>query len=646
MKGLFIFIRTLIGTFIRCALVLSVLAGLAWFGLNHVLTSTKPLVVESQVSAAPDNPSQPSREGGIVLSSPSEETVVEPSRQPEVIAQETPSRDLQKEELQPAAVKVVPPKQEALSAQELEAKKAADDLRDRGKYEEAFKLYEGLERTAQKPLFAAYLRFQEGFCRLKVKRYADAHSIWNRLRTSYAQSPYASQSLFIEAEEPVNASQRERMLAELLMSFPKSNEVATVLEKRGQSFFDRKDYAKARDDWKRLAEEFPQNSATERITKNLEIVQLILGGDQKAGNELASESILKRADTLFDRASFEAAGTLYKEAAQKYPTPTQRAHATGRLAQCQQAQGRYLEAFQTLKGLAAQPSEAAAPALGEIVVRATNAKNMDGLRVKATEELLSRYPESFETQQALFIAGSVATAHKNRTEAQKWWNTLLEKYPESEFRIAVERELGLTKADEQAASDKPKELSPLAERQELAKAKAEQQKIWAKEAWSLESQYRDPQASPVERAQAAFEWGECCFNLEQYGKAVQQYQRVWEEFPQSHQAEVAAFRAAQSWFCTDQPKKGEEQSLFFINRYPNSTLRPFALFCLGNRQILYEGNLEKAWVYYDQLMKEYPQQEEAEQARKFWAKVHTLPKQKLKEQVASFVKQQKEKNRS
>ena len=360
---------------------------------------------------------------------------------------------------------------------------------------------------------------------------------------------------------------------------------------------------------------------------------------------LEAESLVKRADALFDRASFSEAARLYEQVTQHST------HAAGRLAQCQQMMGKDTEAFATLQRMTEKNPEGAPQALGEIVVRAAN-KNMSALRQRATQQLLDRYPHTFEAQQAMFVAGSEAMSRKNRTEAQKWWNGLLEKYPETEFREAVEKELDGMKTVGQraplpvrAAAEKSPQQRAREEKEAQEKQLAEDRKRWEQEAWEFEKIYRNVETNAEHKAEAAYQWAERCFAMEQYEKAAQHYQRVWEEFPQSLWAEEAVFRAAQVWFHAEQTQKGIEQSLFLINRFPSSSNRPLVLYCLGNRHILYECDLQKAWPFYDQLMKEYPRHPLTDQTRKFWAKVSKLPKQKLKEQVADFVEKQKRKRK-
>ena len=469
------------------------------------------------------------------------------------------------------------------------------------------------------------------------------------MRSYYPKSSYAPKSLLLEADDPSGAGKAIRLYDEILSKYPVSEEAATILEKRGQQAFDRKDYKGAQENWKRFVEGFPNHAHLTEVQKKLETVELVLGGNE-IGNrqsaigiqQLEAESLVKRADALFDRASFSEAARLYEQVLQKDARSKEGAHAAGRLAQCRQMMGKDQEAFATLQRMTEKNPEGAPQALGEIVVRAAN-KNMGALRQRATQQLLDRYPNTFEAQQAMFIAGSEAMSRKNRTEAQKWWNGLLEKYPETEFREAVEKELGFVK-DPEARSQKPeagkKPSSQQAreEKQTREKQLAEDRKRWEREAWEFEKIYRNVESSPEQKAEAAFQWAERCFCLEQAEKVVQQYQRVWEEFPVSRRAKEAAFRAAQVWFNSAQPRKGVEQFLFFINRFPKSDDRPIALYCLGNRHILYEGNLDKAWCHYEQLIREYPQHPLTDAARKFWARVKGLSKQKLKEQVADFVK--------
>jgi len=525
------------------------------------------------------------------------------------------------------------------------ATKQADDLLARGRHVEAFALYEQIEKKAVgDEELATRARFQQGLCRLKAKRTPDAFSIWSRMRSLAPTSVYASRSLLLEAEEPTNSRKQERLYDEILEKYPKSEQAATILRKRGQAAFDHKDYRKAVASWEQFLAGFPLHPQATAVREKLQTAQLAAGGDSAAAGEAEVANLLKRADALFDKASFAEASRLYQDFLNKSALSKEAGHASGRLAQCQQALGKDKEALQTLQQAILKNPENAAEALGEIVIHATNAR-MEDLRRRATEELLNKYPQAFETQQALFIAGSQAMGRKNRTEAEKWWNMLLEKYPETQFRTVVEKELGALKSKPSTTPGKNKEQIAEAKR-DLEKKRIEDQKRWEKEAWEFETAYRDLKASPEQRAQAAYECTQRLFFLGQYEKTVQRYQSVWEEFPQSPWADQAAFKAAQAWFCGKQPQKGVEQCLFLINQFPDSSLRPLVLIGLGNRCILYEANLKKAWEYYDQLMKEYPEHPLSARARKIWAEASKLSKKDLEAQVADLLKKEKVAERS
>jgi TolA-binding protein len=515
------------------------------------------------------------------------------------------------------------------------AKNKADDLFYRGKYSDAYAVYETAEKYPSKnEEFTASLFLQKGLCRLKEKRASDAFSLWSRMRGLYPKTTAASQSLLLEAEDPTNKGKLDRFYDEILAKYPQSEEAATVLQKRGQTAFDKKDYAKAAEHWAQFVSGFPSHKKFAEVKSKLESAKLAAGGNKAATGEMDCKNLLDRANALFDRASFQQAVPLYQEIVNKYALSKEASRASGCLARCLQNLGKDQEALAVLQRMVDKNPEGASQALGEIVLHAANHK-MDPLRMQATQQLLDRYPNTFEAQQALFVAGSHANARKDRSEAEKFWSMLLTKYPETPFRAVVERELG--SRPEEKKDDKASVLA----KEDGSKEDAERKKRWEKECADYEMKYRDMQNPVAERAESAYQWGERHFCLRQYEKAVQQYQRVWEEFPDSIRADEAALRAAQAWLCDGQSQKGEEQLLFLTNRFPQSPYRPFCLFCLGNRKILYEADLQKAWEYYDQLLRQYPQDPLAEQTRVFWAGVSRLSKEKLREQVAAFTKQQK-----
>jgi len=59
------------------------------------------------------------------------------------------------------------------------------------------------------------------------------------------------------------------------------------------------------------------------------------------------------------------------------------------------------------------------------------------------------------------------------------------------------------------------------------------------------------------------------------------------------------------------------------------------LYGLGNRQILYHGNTNTAWSYYQQLMQDYPKHALTDRVHKFWAAISKLSPAKLRDQVSA-----------
>ena len=163
------------------------------------------------------------------------------------------------------------------------AKNQADDSFVRGKYKEAFSVYEKMEKMGVKDEeLEAAIRFQQGYCRFKEKRNSDALSIWSRMRSYYPKSSYAPKSLLLEADDPGSAGKAVRLYDEILSKYPVSEEAATILEKRGQQAFDRKDYKEAQENWKRLVMDFPVHAHLTEVQNKLETVELVLGGDRVA----------------------------------------------------------------------------------------------------------------------------------------------------------------------------------------------------------------------------------------------------------------------------------------------------------------------------------------------------------------------------
>lgn len=522
--------------------------------------------------------------------------------------------------------------------------KEADELLARKKYAEAAEAYEklALDPKLDKALAAEAL-FQVGVCRLKDNRQSEAFTVWSRLRVMFPDSPQAAQSLVQEAQSTTNTLRARMLTEEILTKHPASPEAATLLLQRGQVAFDRQDYAAAITNWEAFVQQFPKHGLARETGKKLEVAKLAASGERDATIAEDVEAAMRRADGLFDRAAFEEAAKIYREVVEKYSTTSRAPEAAVRLARCQMSLGRRAEAVTTLQRMAGRPVTGGAKVLAELVVQCAGVRDLDKTRESATQLLLHQSPEAFETQQALFIAGSVAMSRRDKTEALKRWQLLLDRYPQTEFRAAVEKELNRTEpviALAKPAPAKPKQ--PTAS--ELAAQREQRRKAQEVEARRLDAAWHLAWASMEQRADTAYELAHAYVELGKHNEAARAYQWIWQQMQQSPHADDAVFEAAQDCLCTGDEQKATEHLSYLINKYSDSPLRPMALYGLGNREILYHANPDGAWPYYQQLFQEYPQHVLAERARTFWAAVVKLPRPKLKDQVADFLKHQKRKS--
>jgi tetratricopeptide (TPR) repeat protein len=521
-------------------------------------------------------------------------------------------------------------------------RKRADSLRDPA---EAVRAYERLERLAatSEPETVAYALLQQGIWRQREQRLSEAVTIWQRLRRFHPQSPQAATALLLEANAAATPAQGERLREELLAKYPNSPETATVLCERGQSAFDRQDYATAVKWWEQLVTRFPRHAKVVPVSKSLEIARLAATGKQEEADGLA---LVARADKLYDKAEFALAETLYRQALGRLGERDEEAGRVSlRLAQCAFLQGRAEEAFALLQKMATRKPLEAPVLLGQIVVQSASRQEFDPLRERATQLLLCQYPKEFVAQQALFVAGAVAFGRGNRTAASNSWAQLLVRYPQTGFRQAVETQLRPVAARKPAPPAKPKPepkpQPPTAK--ELAERKAAQRRQQEAEVAKLAAAWGNGWASVEQRAEVALDLAHAYLVLNQHDNAARIYQWIWQEAPQSRHADMAVFEAAQDCLRMADEKKAVEHLAYLINRFTQSPLRPVALYCLGNRQVLYHADTKAAWTYYQQLIQEYPEHGLTERTRKFWTALSKLPPEKLREQVAEFLEQHKTK---
>jgi len=525
----------------------------------------------------------------------------------------------------------------APAAAENAARKQADELLARQKYPEAAAAYERLavDQKTDKSL-AAYALFQVGVCRLKDKRVSDAFTTWARLRIFYPDSPQVPQSLLLEAQNTTDSFRARTITEEILTKYPTAPEAATILIQRGETAFAAQEYPAATAAWEQFVARFPKHRQWAEIKKKAEIAALSAQGDRAAASELDAPKVIAEADALFDRAAFKESARLYNQFLDRFPTKEQTAHVAGRLAQCEFLLGHTEDAVALLQKMAARMPQQASALLGQIVVQTASQRKLDPLREKAMQLLLQQYPNKFAAQQALFVDGAVALGRGNHTAASNSWAQLLERYPNTEFRATIEKELKLV-----AQPQPPHKLvappPPKPNAEELAAQREREQKQREMQARQLEAVWHNALAMLDERVTAAQHLARTYALLGQNDKALVAYQWIWQQAPQNPVADLAVWEAAQVCLAMKDDKQATEHFTYLINQYPQSRWRPVALWCLGNRRVLYAADLNGAWEYYGQLLREYPQHPLAERTRTEWALLQKLKPAELREQVADFL---------
>lgn len=522
----------------------------------------------------------------------------------------------------------------------------ADELFARGAYREAGVLYDRLtlERQSEKEV-AAYTLFQSGLCRLKIEHPSEALTIWSRLRQTYPTSLYAPRSLGVEVQLAPTPFRIGVLTDEILTKYSNSVEAATILIQRGEAAASRKDYTAAAASWQRFVALFPQHPRWAEIQKKTEIVALSAKGNRAADTEGNVLNLLAQADALYDKAAYREAALLYGRIVSAFSAAPQFTEASVRLARCQFALEKPEEAVQTLQRVLDRTPPDAARLLAELVTHTAGLRPMDAVREKATALLLDRYPQSAEAQQALFVAGTVALARHEKREARERWQALLRRYPETPFRTTIEKELQL--AEQPPPPPKPvvpKPKPPTAE--ELAVRRAQEGKQREVEVARLEVAWCNAWNTMDERADTALRLARALTALGRHEQALKVYQWIPQQTPAHPVADLAVLEAGQVCLTRRDETGATERFIFLIEHYPQSHWRPVALFWLGNRRVVVDGDLKAAWVYYHQLLAEYPQHELAELTRTYWAQLQKLKPEELRAQVEKFRHQQRRTERT
>ncbi len=269
-------------------------------------------------------------------------------------------------------------------------RKTAEAIRDP---QEALRAFGQLERSAlaaKDSEVAAYAILQQGICHQRVGHMPQAASAWQRLRQFRPESEHAAKSLALEAKLATTEQQRDRLHEQLLSKHPNSPETATVLFDRGQAAFDQRDYAAAVKWWDNLVTRFPRHTKVVSVNKSLEIARLAVIGKEEEADGLA---LMARADKLYDKAEFGLAAGLYRQALARLGGQEEAAgRATLRMAQCQFALGDTRQAMQTLEAAVRRLPAQGAKLLGHLVEQSGGNPQMDGIRQRATEMLLARFP--------------------------------------------------------------------------------------------------------------------------------------------------------------------------------------------------------------------------------------------------------------
>jgi len=538
-------------------------------------------------------------------------------------------------------------------------RKLADSQRDPSV---AVRAYEQLARLAanQEPETVAYALLQQGIWRQRGQRGSEAVAIWQRLRRFHPDSPHAATALWLEAQAAATAAQGERLQEELVAKYPNSPETATVLWERGQAAFDRQEYAAAVNWWGELVRRFPRHARVAAVRPALEIARLAVTGKEEEADGLA---LAARADKLYDKAEFALAAGLYRQALARLAGQEEAAgRATLRLAQCQFVLGDTREALRTLEEAVRRLPAQGAKLLGQLVEQSGGNPQMDGIRQRATEMLLARFPESYEAQMALFVNGAVAKARGQRAEAEQIWQGLLAKYPETAFRAVVTEELRTeaekgalareqarrAAAEEAARQKKQAEAvaaKRVAEQNAAAEAKRKEEELrrYNKDrAAYWEQRYRNIEVSLEDRAMAAYMMGHYYIVRNQDEAARMMYRWVWENAPQSPWAAEAGLATAQLWLRRGESAKAEQALEWAATKFSSTAAHKWILFTIGNRHLCYHADRQKAWHFYERLLAEYPDDKLAETTRKHWAEVKKLPDAELRRQAQALRDKERE----
>jgi tetratricopeptide (TPR) repeat protein len=322
------------------------------------------------------------------------------------------------------------------------AKNKADDLFYRGKYSEAYTAYEAAEKYPTKnDEFTALLLLQKGLCRLKEKRTGDAFSLWSRLRGLYPKTAVAPRSLLLEADDPTNKSRQDCCYDEILVKYCKSEEAATVLQKRGQAAFDKKEYAKATECWGQFVSDFPDHKNTPEIRTRLNAAKLAIGGN-KGGNGNAepivtdrqADDLLNNGNSLMQRGSYREAMVVYESYLKKFSMQRGVEHATIQLALCHHILGADKKALDCLlKGGGIQNSELAPSLLCNFIVQSEGVNGAQVLSQQVVDFMFRTFPKRVETERAcLKLAHILSFRLRDLAKGEKYYRLALERFPTSQ----------------------------------------------------------------------------------------------------------------------------------------------------------------------------------------------------------------------
>ncbi|MFH1561987.1 MAG: tetratricopeptide repeat protein [Nitrospirota bacterium] len=460
------------------------------------------------------------------------------------------------------------------------------------------------QQTSEASLFDIELQANAQYylvdCWYKEKDWDNAFVEATKFVNSYPQHQLFPEALFIKGFCLYSMERFSEAVSDfsiIIEKYPAGSKALFAQYYLAQIFFNQKDYQRAKAAYQRLISGFPENEFTAYAQYNLGLCELNLGNLEEAKS--CFEGLIK---------NFEETDLL--------------ANAYFQLGEIYKRQTKFQEVINIYEKMVKDcPQSPLIPqALYELVIAYIKTDDFVGAKA-ICYKMMASYLDLPQTPLALYGLGNnffvkEACLVEDYQSAIDVYNHFLKNYPEHSLFEEVCYQLGLAYCRIQQYE---KARSCFFQLQKQYPQSNLLPKIQYGIGWSyyLEGRYKDAveefrnflsmPSNETDQAlipEVLYKTGNCLFNLKEYQQAIDTYQKIIINYPESRLIDTCLYQLAQSYYKQEKFVVTQQYFLKLIKEHPESKYLPMAIYWLGWTYYS-QGKYEDALTIYQQVIDKF-----------------------------------------